>query len=180
MIKITEHKSYSGNYYTIDTLEKNKILSSQTIKLKSCILFDKYTSNNYYMLYDINMNPITEVFNYINFYMASTSPNTKEKSLHALKLLYAYLTIFNLSIRDLNRTDIKNLQYFLKGISPKGYDISLYLQSTRKNETINGYLNVYRGYIKFLNIKKSPLLVKIAKPKIITNSIGETKFSVYI
>jgi len=110
--------------------------------------------------------------------MASTSSNTKEKSLHALKLLYTYLTIFNINLQHLTQADIANLQYFLKGISPQGYTFSLELISTRTNETINGYFSIYRSYVKYLNLNKSLLLKTKDKAKIITNPITEAKHAV--
>lgn len=127
------------------------------------------------MLYDVDMKPISEVFNFLNFNLASCSFHTKEKNLHALKLLYSYLTIFNLELSQLTKLDITNLQYFLKGISPCGYTISLELLSNRKNETINGYLSIYRSYIKALNIKNSPLLKKSAKPKSLINPFNDSR-----
>ncbi|WP_294362850.1 site-specific integrase [uncultured Clostridium sp.] len=175
MIKITEHKSSSGNFFIVDTLENKKKLSSQIIKLKSCILHNEKNNTTYFMLYDVDMKPISEVFNFLNFNLASCSFHTKEKNLHALKLLYSYLTIFNLELSQLTKLDITNLQYFLKGISPCGYTISLELLSNRKNETINGYLSIYRSYIKALNIKNSPLLKKSAKPKSLINPFNDSR-----
>jgi hypothetical protein len=66
------------------------------------------------MLYDLSRQPISTVFNYLNYSLSKASTNTKEKYLYALKKLYEFLSIFNLQLGKLDKEDVNNLMYFLK------------------------------------------------------------------
>lgn len=155
MIKIIEKQGRRGNIYEIQYIESNKICSRETIEVKSVIL--DYKDNKYYLLYNENMEPITEVFNYINFALSNKSENTRERYFYALKILYTYLFIFDLDLISLNNNDINGLKNFLLGYSPKGYDISVNLLTQRQNKSVNSLLTVYRSFLQFLGIEESPL-----------------------
>lgn len=168
MIKITEKKSSKGNIFEIQYIDAGKIFSSRRIEVKSVIL--DYEDSKYYLLYNENMEPITEVFNYINFALNDKSENTRERYFYALKILYTYLFIFDLNLTSLTSNDISRLKYFLLGYSPKGYDVSINLLTQRQNKSVNIHLAVYRSFIEFLGIEDSTFFDKHTNSKKLYNS----------
>ena len=106
-----------------------------------------------FILYDDDMNVVSSVYRYINISMTHQSYNSREKSIYALRMLYCFLQLTNTKINDLKLHDIEKLKYFLLGYSPKKGPYSLKLQTVRSNATINSYLNIYRTYLKYLNIE---------------------------
>ena len=107
---------------------------------------------DYFLLYDDQMNVISDVYKFINIHLASKSFNSREKAVYALRLLYCYLSLTKTDLNKLRRKDIQNLIYFLSGYSPNKGAISMKLLTIRSHNTINGYLNIYRLYLKFLDI----------------------------
>lgn len=120
------------------------------------IQFRLYTINenghDLFVLYDDNMDVITPAYRFINFTMANQSYNSREKSIYALRLLYCFLQLTKTKITELMQDDIEKLKYFLLGFSPENGSYSMRLQTVRSNSTVNGYLNVYRSYLKYLDI----------------------------
>lgn len=179
MINVLEHKTGNQSFFEIQYLdEEGVIINTELVSLNSSIIKESNANYLYYLLYDKNRVPISPVFDFINFSMGNSSPNTKEKTLYALKYLYFFLDLFNVNLQSLTNTDITNLKYFLKGMSPKGHSITLNLQTNRSNETINGYLGIYRGYIKFLNYNDSPLLNLNTKSSRIFLPLSENEIAV--
>lgn len=177
MINVNEIKSHNSIHYEVQFIEDNKVSFSKDIKIRTVTL-NHTNGNTYYYLYDEEMNPIRDVFRFLNFELLSKSPNSRSSSLHALKLLYSFCSIFGLDIKNLNSTDIKNLKMFLKGVSPKGHTITLNLNTQRSNETINSYLGVYRKFYEFLGIMDSPLFLKSNKSYNIVSVDSEQEIKV--
>lgn len=157
MIKITEIKKNNSSVFEIQYFNSdNKLTSSQIINYKTYSLPTKQ-NNTTYMLYDSNMVPVSNVFNFINGEMSSQPDTSKEKALYALKFLYCYSELMGCDIANLSQTDINNLKYFLEGVSPKTGNMELDLITHRSKETCNGYLSVYRNYLSFLGCSNSYL-----------------------
>lgn len=112
------------------------------------VLFDRY--------FQVNI----PVYEYINVYMSdmAKSEQTRRKTLVALKLLFSFLTIFNIKLEDMTKKDAAKLINFLLGNSVLGENITLELKSRREANSVNDYLSAMRSYIKYLNIRKHPLL----------------------
>ena len=128
------------------------------------ILFNRY--------FQVNV----PVYEYINVYMShmAKSEQTRRKTLVALKLLYSFLTIFNIKLEDMTKNDTAKLMNFLLGNSVLGESITLELSSMREANSVNDYLSVMRSYIKYLDIKKHPLLANGGKKKLSNmSSYGE-------
>ncbi|MEQ2528921.1 site-specific integrase [Bacillaceae bacterium CLA-AA-H227] len=106
-----------------------------------------------FVLYDDNMDVISPAYRYINIAMASQSYNSREKAMYAVRLLYCFLQLTKTKITKLKQDDIEKLKYFLLGYSPEKGSYSMQLQTVRSNATVNGYLNVYRSYLKYINIE---------------------------
>lgn len=177
MINVNEIKSHNSIHYELQFVEGNNISFSKDIKIRTVTL-NHPDGNTYYYLYDEEMNPIRDVFRFLNFELLSKSPNSRSSSLHALKLLYSFCSIFGADIKNLTSADIKNLKMFLKGVSPKGHTITLNLNTQRSNETINSYLGVYRKFYEFLGIVDSPLFLKSNKSYNITSFDSEQEIKV--
>lgn len=178
MILVREKKSGNASFYIIETYnENNQLILSVTIDFKSAI-FPHENGFTYFILYDKNMNPISNVFRFLNYELSADSVNSREKALHALKLLYTYETITNTKIETFTRNDVTNLKHFLRGVSPKGQTISFELQTIRSVNTINGYLSIYRNYVTYLEYKNSYLLKKSSKTVQITLPDSEVEMQV--
>lgn len=111
----------------------------------------------YSILYDSNMVPIKDAFRFINYNFLNCSPNTKYQAITALRILYSFLELFDLDLKELTDDDINNLKLFLKGYSPNGKIITINLNTDRSNITINTYLAMFRRYTAFLNIENCNL-----------------------
>lgn len=154
LIKESSSRKNSFEKYLVD-IDTNKKKLIKTVNISS--VHRSYPKMDYSILYDSNMVPIKEAFEFINYEFLTSSPNTKSQVVSALRILYSFLELFNLSLESLTDEDIKNLKYFLKGYSPKGNFISIDLSTDRSNNTINIYLSIYRKYIDFLGVEDSIL-----------------------
>lgn len=177
MISITEVKSYSGNKYKIEFYEDKTKISSEIIALESSMLIKN--KKTYFILYDKYMNPISDVFRFINFFLASRSPNTRERYFYDLKIIYTFLTIFELKLDNMNKNDIARLQHFLKGYSPQGYEWRLNLITKRSNRTVNGCFAACRTFLKFLGKENSILFEVSDNITCVYNPISETSREVH-
>lgn len=159
MILIKENKRLNDTYFVKETYNyKNALIYSDTIYYRTAI--ESKNKTPYYILYDENMTPIKDVFRFLNVKKLSQSENTREKGLYALKLLYSFCKIIDKSFSEFSFSDAHNFINFLRGISPRGTVISFQLLTIRNNETICGYLSVYRKFMEHLDIKHSVLLKK--------------------
>ncbi|MFL0246570.1 tyrosine-type recombinase/integrase [Candidatus Clostridium stratigraminis] len=180
MIIVKEQKKSNENFYNVETYNQNNtLIYTEKIHLRSAIV--EKNKQTYFILYDENMLPIKQVFRYLNFSINALSINSREKGLHALKLLYVFSKIINKDIADFSKTDISNLIDFLRGFSPEGQVISFEITTSRNFETINGYFSVYRSYMKYLNLKDSLFLTKSEKEvTVMTSEYGvEMKINPY-
>jgi integrase len=173
LIKECNTKKNSYNKYLVDNDTGEKTLL-KTINISSAT--KKHSKRDYIILYDSQMVPISDAFEFLNYELLIASDNTKYQALSALRLLYSFLELFDLEIRDLTDYDIQNLKYFLRGISPEGSFISIDLDTERINDTINAYLSTLRKYMNFLGIEDSVLL-KLA-PFPVTVYIPESEVQV--
>lgn len=148
MIIIKEKRGGNEVYFELNYLENNKIVNSNEIWFKSAAI--EKGNNTYLILYNENMEPIQDVFNFLNFGISKQSLNSKLKSLQALKFLFCFQQIISKNLEDFNASDIASLKHFLKGYSLIGQNITFDLKTIRSNETINGYLSIYRKYLQFL------------------------------
>lgn len=176
MINIREKHNNNEIYFESEIIENKKTICSNEIYYRSCVKDkDGFT---YLMLYDPNMEPISDVFGFLNFDTASQSINTRIKSLQALKLLYCYQAIISKELENFTLSDINGLKSFLRGISPKGQYISFELSSIRNSETINGYLSVYRRYLNYLGKNNMALNKKSSKTTLVSLPYSEVDYKV--
>lgn len=169
MIKIKEINKYNDASYIIQTINNQHIIDEYEVRCKSTRITKQ--GKVYYLLFDRNYNLIISVFEYINVHLDNlkNSPQTKDKTLIALKLLYSYLNIFNFQLEEMTSSETSNLLTFLYGYSQEGNDISLSFSSIKESSSVNDYLSIMRSYIKYLNLKNHPLLRILNGRKIVEN-----------
>lgn len=168
MYLIVEKVSNEGIYFEKTyTSNDGTELSNEIVHIRNAKV--KHNGTEYVYLYDINMNPIPEVFDYINFEIGDSSPNNRYVASTALKLLYSYLHLYNLELNALSKNDVKNLIAFLQGISKKGTLYEFNLFTLRSYSTINTYLAIYRNYVSYLGYEDSVFLKKSNKFKLVIN-----------
>lgn len=108
---------------------------------------------NYLMIYNDEMEPIHGAFDFLNMNEADQSLNTRLKNQQALKLLFCYQAIISKELVDFTLSDINNLVSFLRGFNMGGQAIQFRNLTLRSNDTVNGYLSVYRAYLEFLGLR---------------------------
>ena len=164
MITIEEKKFVNDTYY-IRTISNDGISDYvSTIHVRAVAV--QKDGRTYYMLYNSKMEVCSEAFAYINGFIADKSQNTRIKAHEALKFLTCFEEITGKRLQDFNASDISNLKYFLHGYSPEGQNLRLVLSTVRANDTVNGYLSVYRGYLDFLGIKDHALFKTTGRIKL--------------
>lgn len=166
-------KKNAYNKFLIDDETGEKTLL-KTINISSSIR--EHKKRDYIILYDSNMIPIEDAFEFLNYELLTFSDNTKQQATSALRLLYSYLELFNLNLENLTDSDVTNLKHFLRGMSPYGNFISIDLNTDRSNDTINIYLSNFRKYAEFLGLEDS-VLHKV-KPNPVTVFIPKSEITV--
>lgn len=133
----------------------------------------------YILLYDPNEIVIRDVYRYVNIELKNAPVNTRELIVSVLKCIYFYLDILNITLKDLDRSKLLLLKDFLYGISGKGQTITFKLLTKRDSTTVNKYISVLRGYLKFLNIDNEFINEKREGETSIMTEYGELKVSRY-
>lgn len=176
MIVIKELKHNNEILFEATIIEDNQLICTNVINYKSVVR--EMNEVTYLMLYTPQMQPISEVFGFLNSEKIHQSINTRIKALQALKLLYSYQSIISKELKDFNSTDINGLKIFLKGLSPKGNVIQFELLSYRSNETINGYLSIYRKFLEYLEVENKALFQKDNRKTLISLPDMDTDHSI--
>lgn len=121
------------------------------------IIKDKL-ERTHFILVDWNGIRIKEANKYLNVTLMNKSYKKRESAFTALKHLYSYVKIFNVSNyqKGLSEIELVNLTNFLKGGKKRGTIWDLELGPIRRNETVNKYFTVYRDfYVKIFYIMDS-------------------------
>ncbi|CAM4037995.1 site-specific integrase [Cohnella lubricantis] len=166
MYRIIEHNNQNGIYFnkTYLTIDNRKSIT-ETVQIRSAKI--NYNETEYIFLYDTAMTPIPEVFDYLNFELQGSSPNHRYLAATALKLLYSFLTLYHLQLKNLTKNDVQNLILFLQGQSMHGTMYDLDFRTQRSNATINTYLAIFRSFVTFLDYRDSILLKKGDRSKLV-------------
>lgn len=175
MITVTEKHKGNEIFFTIETSIKGstnyKDIYYRTVTREK----DGFT---YLLLYSPKMEPIHEVFSFLNCDKAGQSINSRLKSLQALKLLYCYQDIILKKLDEFTVSDINGLKLFLRGISPKGESIKFNISTSRNSETINGYLSVYRQFLSYSGRTNEALMMRSAKKTLISLPDSEVDYGI--
>ncbi|MBR2675728.1 MAG: site-specific integrase [Solobacterium sp.] len=150
MKAIIEKKKGNETFYEVQEYIDDKLINKRTVFCKVASINKKTTT--YFIFYNSDMVPISDAFSFVNQYLAGKALNTRIKACEALKVLFCFEEIVGKQIKTFKASDINDLKYFLHGYSPSGQLLSLDLATIRSNDTINGYLSVYRNYLGYLGI----------------------------
>ena len=149
MTYITEEKLGTKSiYYKITTNEKGVEVSKRKVEIP----LYKIKKDNYdwFVLYDDNMNVLTEPTNYLNHKMMTKSFTTRKNSANALRLLYIFLSLYNYKIRNITLEKLNELIMFLQGTNVN--PLKCRVRTFRSNDSVNNYLGIYREYFRQTNI----------------------------
>ena len=157
MKKIVEQKMGNETYYKCLDIQDSTILSEKNVFCKTAII--KKGNMEYFMFYDSEMRPISDAFAYVNQTLAEKSYNTRIKAGEALKVLLCFEEMIDKKLQAFTSSDVDAFKYFLHGYSPSGQTMALELKTIRSNDTVNGYLSIYRGYLEFLGVTEHSLFI---------------------
>lgn len=145
MTYIKEEKQGAKSvYYKITTDKAGKELSKRKVEIP-LYRIDR-DDGVWFLLYDDDMNILTEPTRYLNFMMSMKSITTRKNSANSLRLLYIFLSLHNCNVRDITLEKLNELIKFLQGINlnPVSHQVETY----RCNESVNNYLGVYREFFR--------------------------------
>ena len=135
------------------TVSIGKMQKSFLRKIKYSTYASKRNGFTYLMLYDTDMNPIRDVFKYINYSCGKLSVNTRKQKLFSIKKLMEYADIFGLKIDKIEPPDITRFEYFLSGISAESESYDFYLDVKRSPKTIETIMKNCSLYCKYKHYK---------------------------
>jgi hypothetical protein len=178
MYLIVERDSNAGTYYEkMYITEEGITLSKEIVHFKNAKVAHKGVE--YIFLYDLDMNPIPEIFDYINFELQDFSPNHRYVALSSLKLLYCFLQLYSLKLETFTKDDVKNLISFLQGIPKDGTLYKMEFKTLRAGSTILTYLPVYRSFVNYLGLTNSVLTKKGTNYKLLDIPESDTTIKIY-
>lgn len=150
MIIYTEEKiaQQSFFYKKILNTDGSEIANRKVTIPLYTVLHNDFT---YYLLYDDHMKIIREVYEYLNYDLQERPLTSRDKSAFALRLLYCFLSLSGIDVRDINDQVLSELLFFLRGIqnNPSGFNS----RTQRSSATVNSYLSVYRSFFNHRHIK---------------------------
>ncbi|WFR58257.1 site-specific integrase [Anaerocolumna sp. AGMB13025] len=172
MIAVIEQKKNGNTFYLRRIFDHNNtLINEEKVRYKTVI--KKIDNKTYFILYDMNMCIIKDVFKLLNIDLSEQAYNSKEKNLHGLKLLFIFSYIINTEISDFKSSDINNFINFLQGKSLKGRQLSLQLTTERNSETISSYLSSCRIYAEKYCDKTTSKLLELDKYKTIEHTLSD-------
>nr|WP_319217740.1 site-specific integrase [uncultured Trichococcus sp.] len=171
MISISEKKIGKESVFIVTTFagddNPTNIISEKIIRVRT--FTSQYKGTERYLIYDSDMNVISDTYRFLNHNYKRRANNTVNKSMYALKFLYVFLEIFDKTAQQLDQDDLVKLTYFLTGVTSKGQNIQLDLLTKRGKVTVNSFFSIYRDYFRFLRIADSPIFNENSYAKYVPN-----------
>lgn len=150
--KIEEKKdNFWGIYYVVKYSLTNEKIFIRVSK-------ENINNNTYFYLFGLDFDMGLKVFKFLN--QGNYNYSLRELYSNALKQLFSFLKIFNITIKDLNYKNCQRLIKFLKGGNLIGNETKQLICTQRKNSTVKAYLDVFRIFINYLKIDDHILLKK--------------------
>lgn len=143
-----EKRGRKSIYKKVITDENGREVSSREVEIP---LFPvEKDGKTWFLLYDDEMNIISDPTLYLNFNMANKSVKTRRASAAALRLLYVFLSLSNCDVHNIGQEQLNDLIRFLQGLNsnPEQYKT----ETIRSNQTVNNYLGVYREFFRTKSI----------------------------
>lgn len=155
MIFYSEEKDGRRTTYVVTSIndETGEMIAQRKVVFPLCQL--DYEGFKYFLLYDDNMVPVREVYEYLNFALRDSPLNTRSKIANALRLLYCFLSLSQRTIAEMDEKAFSEFVYFIRGIEINPNEYSLITQ--RNNNTVNGYFAAYRSFYKHIGVDCLPL-----------------------
>lgn len=160
--------------YTVQQIVDDVTKNEYTVKCKATCI--EKNGASYFVLFDNNYSIILDAFQYLNTYMKDRTVQTREQSMVALKYLYSYCTLFSVDVVHMTKQESTAFISFLLGLSSVGNNTSFKFNKVRSNSTVNDYLACIRSYLKYLGLKRHPLLEMQGK-KGLLNSYKNTRYA---
>ena len=125
MIALEEYKLANQSRYKVHMIDDNGKECHCRDIVFPLIEVEGESDERYFMLYNDQWEPISEVFRYINIELKGRPLSSRRKIAHSLRLLYVYLSFVNKPLTDITRNVRDGLKRFLKGILPGTYEYHL-------------------------------------------------------
>ena len=167
MIVVVEHNNKNELSYTVSLKSNGKTVSSRNIHYQTAKA--EKNGKEYLMIYDSDMNPRSDAFDFLNFGIADQSINSRRASQTALKFLFSFEDIINKTVDEFTVDDVNNLKRFLSGIFVTNSDYEFDGGTVRSEETVNQYLSCYREFLRHRGIEEGPLFQRASHYKAIFN-----------
>lgn len=133
--------------------DEGELISERMVACPLCqVEKDSFT---YFILYNDDMVPVQEVYEYLNFALRDSPIATRRKTANALRFLYCFLSISQRSILEIDEIAFGEFLYFIRGIDINPKEYSLITQ--RNNATVNGYMSIYRSFFNHIKADCPPL-----------------------
>jgi len=154
MIYYTETKiGRKSIYKKVVADEAGRILSARAVEIP---LYRVVKDGKvWFMLYDDSMKPLSLPIGYLNFDMPDKSLNTRRFSANALRILYVFLSLSNYDVHHIEQEQLNELIRFLQGLNSNPEVFKT--KTSRSNDTVNGYLSVYRAFFRKKNVQSQAL-----------------------
>lgn len=160
-VYIKEDKLSTGQtlYYKSQNNFEGEEIYSCIVSLKTERYVDEF-QKTFYLLYDSNFKVISSVYRFINNHIEEKSINTKEMALVALRQLYVYCELFNVTPEKMTNLHVQSFIKFLYGINSNG-EVHFDLTTKRSPQTINNYISTCREYLKYLGFEENVFNKKV-------------------
>ena len=183
MKKVTEEKEGKESVFHVQMQIQDVCVTKYDVNIQS----RKIEGTNKYIVYGSNFVPLSDVYSFINKSSKTRALNTRINYVYALKYLYTFLEIIEKDMDSLQLDDFYQLAAFLKGVSATGDDYTYELLTKRSNKSVNVYFSVYREYLKYLGLNKSPLFQQSSfsknipiRPRIVGKTLKKETVPEYI
>ena len=154
MIYYAEEKNGRKSIYKkVVTDESGKMISERRVEIPLYKI--EKDGQDWFLLYDDDMNVLSLPSSYLNFDMSDCSLNTRRANANALRMLYVFLSLSNYDITALGQGQLNELIRFLQGLNSNPETFKT--ETLRSNDTVNDFLAVYRTFFRKKNIKSSAL-----------------------
>lgn len=151
MIVYSEEKDGKLSVFKATTIDdaSGEVCSVRKVVMPlNTVVMDGFT---YICLYDDNMLPVAEAYQFLNYEMRESPLTSRSFAASALRLLYCFLSLSCCRTDIIDEKTYRSLIFFLRGINPNPQKYAMLTQ--RSNNTVNGYLSVYRKYFSWAKIQ---------------------------
>lgn len=150
MIVYSEEKEGRLSIFKATVIDADgEVISTRKVVIRlNQVVMDGFT---YFCLYDDQMSPVTDAYQYLNYGIREAPLTTRSFAATAIRLLYCFLSLSGCRTDVIDEKTYRSFLFFLRGINTNPKNFAMLTQ--RSNDTVNGYLSVYRKYFKYVGIE---------------------------